>query len=50
MISGYAGGRVDNLMMRLVEIVYSLPTLVLVIVFVTTLDDPAAQSAARRWG
>ena len=43
MISGYAGGRVDNLMMRLVEIAYSLPTLVLVIVFVTTLDDPAAR-------
>jgi peptide/nickel transport system permease protein/oligopeptide transport system permease protein len=43
MISGYAGGRVDNLMMRLVEIAYSLPTLVLVIVVVTTLDDPTAQ-------
>jgi len=43
MISGYAGGYVDNLMMRAVEIAYSLPTLVLVIVFVTTLDDPAAR-------
>jgi oligopeptide transport system permease protein len=42
MISGYAGGRIDNLMMRVVEIVYSLPTLVLVIVVVTTLDDPTA--------
>jgi peptide/nickel transport system permease protein/oligopeptide transport system permease protein len=42
MISGYAGGRVDNLMMRLVEIAYSLPTLVLVIVVVTTLDDSTA--------
>jgi peptide/nickel transport system permease protein/oligopeptide transport system permease protein len=40
MISGYAGGRVDNLMMRVVEIIYSLPTLVLVIVLVTTLDGP----------
>jgi oligopeptide transport system permease protein len=40
MISGYAGGRVDNIMMRLVEIIYSLPTLVLVIVMVTTLDSP----------
>jgi oligopeptide transport system permease protein len=44
MISGYAGGRVDNVMMRLVEIVYSLPTLVLVIVVVTTLDDSAASA------
>lgn len=42
MISGYAGGRVDNIMMRLVEIIYSLPTLVLVIVLVTTLDGPVA--------
>jgi peptide/nickel transport system permease protein/oligopeptide transport system permease protein len=42
MLSGYAGGRVDNLMMRFVEIVYSLPTLVLVIVLVTSLDAPMA--------
>ncbi len=42
MISGYAGGRVDNFMMRVVEIIYSLPTLVLVIVLVTTLDGPVA--------
>ena len=42
MISGYAGGRIDNLMMRVVEIIYSLPTLVLVIVLVTTLDGPIA--------
>jgi peptide/nickel transport system permease protein/oligopeptide transport system permease protein len=42
MISGYAGGRVDNIMMRIVEIIYSLPTLVLVIVLVTSLDDPVA--------
>jgi peptide/nickel transport system permease protein/oligopeptide transport system permease protein len=43
MISGYLGGRVDNAMMRLVEIAYSLPTLVLVIVVVTALDAPMAQ-------
>ena len=42
MISGYAGGRTDNLMMRIVEIIYSLPTLVLVIVLVTALDTPVA--------
>ena len=40
MISGYVGGRVDNLMMRLIEIIYSLPTLILVIVLVATLEDP----------
>ena len=42
MVSGYAGGRIDSVMMRLVEIIYSLPTLVLVIVLVTTLDAPVA--------
>jgi peptide/nickel transport system permease protein/oligopeptide transport system permease protein len=42
MLSGYLGGRVDNAMMRLVEIAYSLPTLVLVIVVVTALDAPMA--------
>lgn len=39
MISGYAGGRVDNVMMRVVEIIYSLPRLVLVIVLVTSLES-----------
>jgi oligopeptide transport system permease protein len=42
MISGYVGGRVDNIMMRVVEIIYSLPTLVLVIVMVTSLEDHLA--------
>lgn len=32
--SGYLGGRVDNLMMRLVEILYSLPFVFLVVVLV----------------
>jgi oligopeptide transport system permease protein len=31
-ISGYAGGRVDNLMMRIVDVLYSLPYVILVIV------------------
>jgi oligopeptide transport system permease protein len=34
-ISGYAGGRVDNLMMRLVDIIYALPYMFLVIILVT---------------
>jgi oligopeptide transport system permease protein len=46
MLSGYAGGRIDNIMMRLIEIAYSLPTLVLVIVVVTTLDAPTAKLLA----
>ena len=33
-IAGYLGGRVDNVMMRLVEILYSLPFVFLVIMLV----------------
>ncbi|TXR49677.1 ABC transporter permease [Phyllobacterium endophyticum] len=33
-ISGYIGGRVDNVMMRLVEIIYALPFVFLVVVLV----------------
>jgi oligopeptide transport system permease protein len=31
MVSGYAGGRVDNIMMRFADIMYAFPTLLLVI-------------------
>ncbi|MCI0578263.1 MAG: ABC transporter permease [Chloroflexi bacterium] len=31
-VSGYAGGRVDNLMMRVVDFMYSIPTLPIIIV------------------
>jgi oligopeptide transport system permease protein len=43
MISGYLGGRIDNLMMRGIEILYALPTLILVIVLVATLEAPATR-------
>jgi peptide/nickel transport system permease protein/oligopeptide transport system permease protein len=43
MISGYVGGRVDHVMMRVIEIIYTLPTLILVIVFVATLEAPATE-------
>src|SRR5829696_431486 len=33
-VSGYAGGRIDDVMMRIVEIVYSLPFVFMVIMFV----------------
>jgi peptide/nickel transport system permease protein/oligopeptide transport system permease protein len=42
LISGYAGGRVDNLMMRFVEILYSVPRLILVIVAIFTFERPLA--------
>lgn len=34
-VSGYVGGRTDNLMMRLVDIIYALPYMFLVIILVT---------------
>jgi oligopeptide transport system permease protein len=40
-IAGYVGGRWDNLMMRFVDILYSLPSIVFVIVLITTLSELA---------
>lgn len=33
LIAGYAGGRVDNIMMRIVDLMYAFPTLMLIILF-----------------
>ncbi|HRI14782.1 MAG TPA: ABC transporter permease [Verrucomicrobiota bacterium] len=38
MIAGYLGGRIDSLMMRFVDVLYSLPSIVFVIVLITTLE------------
>ena len=38
LIAGYAGGRADNLMMRLVDVLYALPRIVLVIVLISLFD------------
>ncbi len=38
-IAGYVGGRVDNVMMRIVDILYSLPSIIFVIVLITTLEE-----------
>src|SRR5882724_10376298 len=37
-IAGYAGGRVDSAMMRIVDMLYSLPSIIFVIVLITTLE------------
>jgi peptide/nickel transport system permease protein/oligopeptide transport system permease protein len=37
-IAGYMGGRVDGLMMRFVDILYSLPSIIFVVVLITTLE------------
>jgi oligopeptide transport system permease protein len=38
-IAGYAGGKVDGWMMRFVDVLYSLPSIIFVIVLLTTLKD-----------
>ena len=39
-IAGYLGGRIDNLMMRLVDVLYSLPYIILVIVLLAMFQEP----------
>jgi ABC-type dipeptide/oligopeptide/nickel transport system permease subunit len=43
-IAGYLGGRVDSLLMRIVDILYSLPSIIFVIVLITTLGELLKQS------
>jgi len=37
-VAGYAGGRTDSVMMRAVDVLYSLPSVIFVIVLITTLE------------
>lgn len=37
-VSGYLGGRWDSAMMRIVDVLYSLPSIIFVIVLITTLE------------
>jgi oligopeptide transport system permease protein len=45
-IAGYLGGRVDDLMMRIVDVLYSLPYVILVIVLLALLP---AKTPTRNW-
>ncbi|MDB6129246.1 MAG: peptide/nickel transport system permease protein/oligopeptide transport system permease protein [Verrucomicrobiales bacterium] len=38
-ISGYAGGKVDAVMMRTVDILYTLPSIILVLILITTAES-----------
>ncbi|HWN95542.1 MAG TPA: ABC transporter permease, partial [Methylomirabilota bacterium] len=38
-IAGYTGGRTDEFMMRFVDILYALPSIIFVIVLITSLED-----------
>jgi oligopeptide transport system permease protein len=46
-ISGYLGGRVDTLMMRFVDILYGLPTLLFIILIMVILGSTAGFAAVR---
>ncbi len=43
-VAGYVGGRVDSFLMRVVDVLYSLPSIIFVIVLLTTLGDLLKQS------
>lgn len=44
LVSGYLGGRVDNIMMRIVDIMYAFPTLLLIILLMAFFRSSFAQS------
>lgn len=46
MVAGYVGGRLDAWMMRGVDVLYSLPTLLLVIVVLATAEDGLRRAVA----
>ena len=43
LLAGYAGGRLDNVMMRIVDVLYSVPLLFVVILIVAVLRDMGPQ-------
>ena len=48
-VAGYVGGRLDGLMMRIVDVLYALPSIVFVIVLLTALNGILDRSQARGW-
>ena len=49
LIAGYAGGRTDSIMMRLVDILYAIPRLIFLLVLITALD-PLVRKAMATYG
>jgi len=48
--SGYLGGRMDNLMMRAVDVMYSIPFIFVVIFLLTILNEDSIRLQMRDWG
>lgn len=51
MVSGFAGGRVDGFMMRLVDVLYSVPRVLFIMIFIAAFDSFLKDSldGARLW-
>ena len=51
MISGYAGGRVDALMMRFIDMLYAVPRILFVMIFISAFDSQfkSALDGVRLW-
>ncbi|MCH8045021.1 MAG: ABC transporter permease [Planctomycetes bacterium] len=49
-ISGYLGGSIDNLMMRLVDVLYSIPFIFVVIFLITILSQKDIKEALESYG
>jgi oligopeptide transport system permease protein len=50
LVAGYLGGRVDAVLMRVVDILYALPSIVFVIVLITTLEEGFKRSLTSWFG
>lgn len=44
-VAGFLGGRIDNLMMRIIDILYSIPTVIYVVLIMTVFSDPNKSSS-----
>lgn len=49
-ISGYVGGWLDDVMMRLVDVLYSIPFIFIVIFIITVLSEDKIKSRLEDWG
>lgn len=49
-ISGYAGGWIDNLMMRIVDVLYSIPFVFLVIFIISVLSEDSVKETLAGYG
>jgi len=49
-VAGYVGGRLDNAMMRMVDVLYSIPFIFVVIFAISILSEPELKKPLESWG